>query len=685
MSKMDIRDIPIQNQVEDSLDIGKYAQALSDFIKSSDLPITISLQGEWGSGKSSLMNIISQKLCDESADGFEEVWINTWELSLKGDEKDLIERLSMIILQRIQAIAKKRNVIIDNELVDILENFKKYFFKTSELILSMSGADEKSREMALGLFDQTEWTHVTVIREKITRVVKQLVNSDNGLSNKGFIFFIDDLDRIEPLLAVKLMDVLKNLFVIEHCAFILAVDYEVIVKGLKDKYGEDMDGGLKSYRSYFDKLIQLPFVMPTKKYDIKQYVFDGIEDIGYLKEASLLSHKYQKILIRGIELTVGKNPRAIKRMFNAVKLSNIFDLGNDSLLASDSMKLANLLLISTQMAYPDLYRYYEVNNQIDASGYLEQEEIGELKSLQDRRQIKKLIDLIRDLFEYDEALNRRQMSAILSLSAMTHMSYDVDSEVVLYSGEAYDKSSETQQMQGTRLIEMIEELPGRKILDVGCGNGKTTIELLSKFPTAIVDAFDLSSSQIAMAKARQKEARISEEQLNFFQKDGTSLSYTNAYNMVFSNATLHWMVDAEGMYRRLYQALVPGGVLTVHQGGFRSYHGLHEAVLEAISSCGLDQYYVDWTYPVYYPTATELENLLDKTGFIDIEVISVATDGKEHVNLIDNFKKASLIPYLNQLPEDILRDRLSEAYDDICTSKEIDTYTHRLYVTARKG
>lgn len=107
MSKIDIRDIPIQNQLEDSLDIRKYAQALSDFIKSSDLPITISLQGEWGSGKSSLMNIIGEKLCDETSSGFEKIWINTWELSLKGDEKDLIEKLSMIILQRIQAIAKR--------------------------------------------------------------------------------------------------------------------------------------------------------------------------------------------------------------------------------------------------------------------------------------------------------------------------------------------------------------------------------------------------------------------------------------------------------------------------------------------------------------------------------------------------------------------------------------------------
>ena len=46
-----ITDKPIISKVEDSLKIEKYANSLSKFIKNSDTPITIGLQGEWGTGK----------------------------------------------------------------------------------------------------------------------------------------------------------------------------------------------------------------------------------------------------------------------------------------------------------------------------------------------------------------------------------------------------------------------------------------------------------------------------------------------------------------------------------------------------------------------------------------------------------------------------------------------------------
>jgi transcriptional regulator with PAS, ATPase and Fis domain len=46
-----VKDSPIQNLKEDSLQISKYAVSLSKFIEISDTPITIGLQGEWGTGK----------------------------------------------------------------------------------------------------------------------------------------------------------------------------------------------------------------------------------------------------------------------------------------------------------------------------------------------------------------------------------------------------------------------------------------------------------------------------------------------------------------------------------------------------------------------------------------------------------------------------------------------------------
>ena len=53
-----ITDSPISKLEEDFLNIEKYSKSLSRFIQSSDTPITIGLQGEWGTGKTSLMSLI---------------------------------------------------------------------------------------------------------------------------------------------------------------------------------------------------------------------------------------------------------------------------------------------------------------------------------------------------------------------------------------------------------------------------------------------------------------------------------------------------------------------------------------------------------------------------------------------------------------------------------------------------
>ena len=75
MKSSSIKDSPIQNIQEDSLQVSKYAVSLSKFIEISDTPITIGLQGEWGTGKTSLMSLIKELLNESS---IASSWVNTW-------------------------------------------------------------------------------------------------------------------------------------------------------------------------------------------------------------------------------------------------------------------------------------------------------------------------------------------------------------------------------------------------------------------------------------------------------------------------------------------------------------------------------------------------------------------------------------------------------------------------------
>ena len=75
-------DKPKESKQDDLLEIEKYTNGLIKFIESSATPITIGVQGEWGSGKTSLLNTINEDLCDKQGANHYAVWINTWEYSL---------------------------------------------------------------------------------------------------------------------------------------------------------------------------------------------------------------------------------------------------------------------------------------------------------------------------------------------------------------------------------------------------------------------------------------------------------------------------------------------------------------------------------------------------------------------------------------------------------------------------
>ena len=78
--KLGVIDEPIISKDADKLDIRKHSDALVRFIQNAATPITIGVQGEWGSGKTSLLNSIKLEL--EQRSEIKQIWINSWENSL---------------------------------------------------------------------------------------------------------------------------------------------------------------------------------------------------------------------------------------------------------------------------------------------------------------------------------------------------------------------------------------------------------------------------------------------------------------------------------------------------------------------------------------------------------------------------------------------------------------------------
>ena len=74
-------DEPVSPGDNDNLDIEIHSKSLIEFVQKTETPITVGIQGEWGSGKTSLLNSIHYEF-EKRQPTFIQIWINSWEYSL---------------------------------------------------------------------------------------------------------------------------------------------------------------------------------------------------------------------------------------------------------------------------------------------------------------------------------------------------------------------------------------------------------------------------------------------------------------------------------------------------------------------------------------------------------------------------------------------------------------------------
>ena len=80
----------------------------------------------------------------------------------------------------------------------------------------------------------------------------------------------------------------------------LAIDYDVVVKGLEHKFGKQTAENEYEFRSFFDKIIQLPFKMPTGDYDLVDYINGLVKEIEFSDDDLLDEEDAENIVMNTI-------------------------------------------------------------------------------------------------------------------------------------------------------------------------------------------------------------------------------------------------------------------------------------------------------------------------------------------------------------------------------------------------
>ncbi|TXH70772.1 MAG: hypothetical protein E6Q83_04430 [Thiothrix sp.] len=331
---------------KDTLGVDRYSQVLAEFVEQTNTPMSIGIQGEWGSGKTSLLNSIWGRLADRNSSLL--IWINAWEYSLLTLPEEALLKIIVAITSEIQASDTNQSNAdkVIRATKGLLTRVARFGAAAS---LSAMGVGEKSDHLVDELLEKKE-SSVSDLRNALQDVVNSICSKNNS-SYKRVVIFVDDLDRLDPTYAVQLLELLKNIFGLSNCVFLLAIDYQVVVKGLRHKFGEMNKTNEWEFRAFFDKLIQLPFMMPVGEYAIGQYINSLLTKINYDISKELDKNKiaYEEIIL----CTIGSNPRAIKRLVNSLLLIEMMNKNNSFI---NNYKMLMLAIVCLQIAFPSFYQ-----------------------------------------------------------------------------------------------------------------------------------------------------------------------------------------------------------------------------------------------------------------------------------------------------------------------------------------
>ncbi|MFO7889689.1 MAG: P-loop NTPase fold protein [bacterium] len=170
-------------------------------------PFTISIDGDWGTGKTTIMRLLKNSL-EQKKLNYPTFWFNPWEYKESND----------VVLAFLQKLAQKYTKVTGQKTEKIGKFFKLLFLAgidvSARLISNgnLSASIIKENEKILKE-DLKEWQNYHDIIKEIKNEFVGLCSSiSEKYGNKSLIIFLDDFDRCLPDDTIKLLEAIKNLF-----------------------------------------------------------------------------------------------------------------------------------------------------------------------------------------------------------------------------------------------------------------------------------------------------------------------------------------------------------------------------------------------------------------------------------------------------------------------------------------
>jgi len=244
----------------DMLDRKQDIENLTNLILSSTDSVVFAVNGEWGSGKTTFLNMWKAYL--DGLDGEKETataYFSAWENDYDKDPLvGMIHELSDCLEN------EDSNPETHSKLHEFRKRGKKLFKLMAPSLIGLASGGILNSEgigKALEEFADKSFNEYKKIKESVQGFKEKLQEFIESLDgSKRLVFFIDELDRCKPLYSIQLLEYMKHFFDVPGVVFVLGINIKELVHSIKCVYGADFDG-----EKYLSRFIDIRFNLTHKK------------------------------------------------------------------------------------------------------------------------------------------------------------------------------------------------------------------------------------------------------------------------------------------------------------------------------------------------------------------------------------------------------------------------------------
>ncbi|MBU1287910.1 MAG: KAP family NTPase [Alphaproteobacteria bacterium] len=331
------------NQDEDKLGYSEPAAHVADAIAHFSSPdgFVLGLEGRWGSGKSSFVNLINNSLLASdptpevirfspwlisSHDGLlVELFRELASAASRIDLKPAADKARPTLTEKMRlriGFHKDRREVERQQLTNRLQKFSDHLNRLGALATVAEAFGTPWAGLAArGLRSSGSASDLWKARASLERQKDNLKVELSRLSRK-IVIFVDDLDRLAPREAGEVVRLVRAVADFPNVVYVLCYSREILGNSLKKAYGLEEDGA-----AYIDKIVQVSFSVPKPEdFDLRRMLRHELSTLfpGSLSgDNERKSDDRERRLSRSIDMEGGRSlssPRDVVRAINAMIL-----------------------------------------------------------------------------------------------------------------------------------------------------------------------------------------------------------------------------------------------------------------------------------------------------------------------------------------------------------------------------